>query len=59
VVDGDTAETLAARVLTVEHRIYPLALKWLAEGSLRVVDGKSIVNDAHVPEGVVVPNELP
>ncbi|MBV9347406.1 MAG: phosphoribosylglycinamide formyltransferase [Pseudolabrys sp.] len=28
----DTEQTLAARVLDVEHRIYPLALKLLAEG---------------------------
>jgi len=28
---GDTEETLAARVLEVEHRIYPLALKRVAE----------------------------
>ena len=31
VLAGDTAETLAARVLDVEHRIYPLALKRVAE----------------------------
>ena len=31
---GDTEETLAARVLAVEHRIYPKALKILAEGGL-------------------------
>jgi phosphoribosylglycinamide formyltransferase-1 len=55
VLEGDSAETLAARVLTVEHKIYPLALKWLAEGKLRVADGKSIVNDAQIPEGVTVP----
>src|SRR5688572_3518012 len=36
VLDGDTTETLAKRVLAVEHKIYPLALKWLAEGKLRV-----------------------
>ena len=30
---GDTPDTLAARVLEVEHRIYPLALKRAAEGS--------------------------
>jgi phosphoribosylglycinamide formyltransferase 1 len=59
VLPGDTAESLAARVLAVEHRIYPLALKWLAEGKVRVVDGKSIINDAHVPEGVTVPEALP
>src|SRR5205085_8339724 len=28
--DGDTAELLGARVLAVEHRIYPLALRLLA-----------------------------
>jgi phosphoribosylglycinamide formyltransferase-1 len=32
---GDTAETLAARVLAVEHRIYPLALKQVAEGRIK------------------------
>src|SRR3954462_7613954 len=33
VLPGDTAETLAARVLAVEHRLYPLALKQVAEGA--------------------------
>jgi len=32
VLPGDTPESLAARVLEVEHRIYPLALKRVAEG---------------------------
>ena len=32
--NDDTDATLAARVLEVEHRIYPLALKLLAEGRL-------------------------
>jgi phosphoribosylglycinamide formyltransferase-1 len=31
VLPGDTPDTLAARVLQVEHRIYPLALKRVAE----------------------------
>ena len=52
--DDDTEETLAARVLAVEHRIYPLALKWLAEGSLRVSDGRCFVGAA-VPDGVIAP----
>jgi phosphoribosylglycinamide formyltransferase 1 len=54
VLAGDTAQTLAARVLAVEHKIYPLALKWLAEGKLRVVDGKCVIDNARVPEGVTV-----
>jgi folate-dependent phosphoribosylglycinamide formyltransferase PurN len=32
VLAGDTAETLAARVLAIEHRIYPEALRRVAEG---------------------------
>ena len=34
VLAGDTEETLAARVLAAEHRIYPAALRLLAEGKL-------------------------
>jgi phosphoribosylglycinamide formyltransferase-1 len=33
---GDTEATLAARVLAVEHRIYPEALKMVAEGRARI-----------------------
>ena len=29
---GDTAETLAARVLAMEHRLYPAVLRRFAEG---------------------------
>jgi len=32
VLPGDTAETLAARVIAVEHQIYPLALRRVAGG---------------------------
>ena len=32
VLPGDTEEALAARVLAVEHRIYPQAVRWFAEG---------------------------
>jgi phosphoribosylglycinamide formyltransferase-1 len=32
VVEGDSEETLAARVLEIEHRIYPQALRLVAEG---------------------------
>ncbi len=44
--DDDTPETLAARVLAAEHRIYPLALRWLAEGRLAVLDGRCTVAGA-------------
>lgn len=45
VLSGDTAETLAARILTVEHQLYPLALKQLAEGKVRMDAGKAITNN--------------
>jgi len=32
VYGDDSEETLTARVLAEEHRLYPLALKWVAEG---------------------------
>jgi len=31
VLEGDTEEALAARVLAVEHRIYPQAVRWFLE----------------------------
>jgi phosphoribosylglycinamide formyltransferase-1 len=36
VADDDTPDTLAARVITIEHRIYPEALRLLASGRLRL-----------------------
>jgi phosphoribosylglycinamide formyltransferase 1 len=38
--DTDDAATLAARVLELEHRIYPCALKLVAAGEVRMVDGE-------------------
>ena len=45
VISGDTAETLASRILTVEHQLYPLTLKRLAEGKVRMEDGKAVSTD--------------
>ena len=41
VLADDTPDTLAARVLQQEHRIYPQAIRWFAEGRL-------LINDGHV-----------
>ena len=40
VLPDDTEETLAARVLEVEHRCYPLALELVASGRVQVNDGR-------------------
>jgi phosphoribosylglycinamide formyltransferase 1 len=37
VLPGDDEHTLAARVLTAEHRAYPLALRLIGEGRVKVV----------------------
>lgn len=42
--EGDTPETLAARVLEREHVIYPLALQWYCAGRLRL-EGDNVVFD--------------
>ena len=44
VLDGDDEARLAARVLVQEHRIYPLAVRWLAEGRLRLVNGRVVLD---------------
>lgn len=40
VLDGDTEESLAKRVLSCEHQIYPQAVRWFAEDRLSIEDGK-------------------
>jgi phosphoribosylglycinamide formyltransferase-1 len=50
VLPGDTADTLAARVLEAEHRIYPMALRLVASGRARAV-GEQVVIDGCVGEG--------
>jgi phosphoribosylglycinamide formyltransferase-1 len=41
VLDGDTEETVAARILEWEHGLYPLAVKLFAEGRL-TVEGRRV-----------------
>ena len=42
VLDDDTEDTLAARVLEQEHRIYPQAVRDLMSGALKLVDGRVV-----------------
>lgn len=59
VLDDDTAETLAARVLEQEHRIYPLALRLVAEGRVRVENGRAIIDRQAAPNGGILVNPAP
>ena len=48
IVPGDSEDSLAARVLAAEHRLYPLALALVADGLARV-EGERLVLDAGLP----------
>lgn len=43
VLDDDTEDSLAARILAVEHRLYPMALRWAVEGRVRVEGRRAFV----------------
>lgn len=45
VLAGDSADTLAARVLKVEHQLYPKALKLFAEGGVRMDGDKAVFTE--------------
>lgn len=50
ILDDDTPDTLAARILQQEHKIYPRAVQLFAEGRLRV-EGRRVFIEAGKPEG--------
>jgi phosphoribosylglycinamide formyltransferase 1 len=54
VLPGDTADSLSARVLVQEHRIYPRAVGWLVQGQLRV-DAGVVTHTEGEPQLVVAP----
>ena len=59
VLPGDDEAALAARILVEEHRVYPLAVQWFAEGRLSL-DGRRVsLRDAAAPmmDGVVNPSQ--
>jgi phosphoribosylglycinamide formyltransferase 1 len=45
VFDDDTEETLAARILIEEHRIYPQAIQFFAEGKIEIKGRKVLINN--------------
>jgi phosphoribosylglycinamide formyltransferase-1 len=48
VLQGDTEETLAARVLEIEHRIYPEALRLVAEGRAKLATPQPEIKNPRV-----------
>ena len=58
VLDGDTEETLAARILKQEHRIYPRAVKLFAEGRVQIEGRKVVVRSARGDENRTISSPL-
>jgi phosphoribosylglycinamide formyltransferase-1 len=54
VADDDTAETLSQRILGIEHRIYPEALRLLANGRLRLEGDLCKVADSTERDGTLI-----
>ena len=46
----DSPDTLAARVLAEEHRIFPQAIRWFLDGRLSVRDGRVLLDGTQRPE---------
>jgi phosphoribosylglycinamide formyltransferase-1 len=53
VLDSDTPDTLAARILEQEHKIYPRVVQLFAEGRLRL-DGRRVFIEGGKPVGEAV-----
>ncbi|MDA8129503.1 MAG: phosphoribosylglycinamide formyltransferase [Betaproteobacteria bacterium] len=51
----DTPDSLAARVLAQEHRIYPQAIRWFAEGRLVNSHGRVNLKDDSTSQSVLSP----
>lgn len=49
VLMNDTPDTLGARVLAAEHKLFPLALRLIAEGRVTVEDDRAIVDGRSEP----------
>lgn len=56
VLDNDDEDSLSARILEQEHKIYPQAIQWFAEGAI-CIDGRRVIIDkaTQPPEAVINP----
>ena len=56
--DGDTSDMLAERVLAAEHRLYPLALRLVANGQVQIEDGRCrLTGIASTESMLIVPDD--
>ncbi len=55
ILPTDDAVSLAARVLEGEHEIYVRALRWVAEGRVRIEGGRAVVDRASADAAFYLP----
>jgi phosphoribosylglycinamide formyltransferase-1 len=54
ILQDDTEDSLAARILEAEHKVYPQAVRLIAEGRVNVMDEKVFVVDAKTPSETLI-----
>ncbi|MBT3330904.1 MAG: phosphoribosylglycinamide formyltransferase [Rhodospirillaceae bacterium] len=54
IASDDTPDTLAARILKQEHRIYPLAVRLIAEGRARPTGGMVTIDNFELPDSCLI-----
>jgi phosphoribosylglycinamide formyltransferase-1 len=54
VLADDTPDALADRILAAEHRIYPLALRLIAEGRVSVANERVLIAGGRAPDDVLI-----
>ncbi|WP_262027188.1 phosphoribosylglycinamide formyltransferase [Microvirga sp. Mcv34] len=53
VVPGDTQDSLAARVIVQEHKLYPAALRMICDGTARLENGKVVFSHGWNADGAL------
>ena len=59
IIPGDTAETLAERVLMAEHKLYPHVLRLVASGAVKIINSTVVFSGEHPAEPPLYAPALP
>jgi len=54
ILPEDTADTLAARILIEEHKIYPAAVRLIAEDRVSIIHERALINGHQAPVGSLI-----
>lgn len=55
VLAEDTPDSLAARILESEHKIYPQVLRWIAEGRVNIHNERCFIQGTTAPTSMICP----